>query len=323
MAFVVRVFERLGEPEFAATIPLTIPGSVLHIYRSIDIICEVTIEPSTPDTSSTQGAKEHARSQAGLVVEAMATVPATSATSAPDGVSSESLTWVETAPGGGYSSRWIARGTHLRLTDVDGEACAHLVLFNADQTVERLCVADTVKVMWNAYLTAGSLLLSDQGRVLCSIVQDSSGHHDTMAGPSNRSRNERRYGAGTPESPSPAGRDLLLLAGAKLGRTERDLPASISLFQGVEVLPSGDLSFIGSAGPGCQVELVAEMDLLVLIANAAHPLDPHDDYRCGPLKIEAWLGAPTGEKDALFTETPEGHRAFLNTAEYLRARGIE
>ena len=43
------------------------------------------------------------------------------------------------------------------------------------QPIERLNVADTVKVQWQAYLGAGSLLLSDMGRVLLSIVADTSG----------------------------------------------------------------------------------------------------------------------------------------------------
>jgi uncharacterized protein YcgI (DUF1989 family) len=33
-------------------------------------------------------------------------------------------------------------------------------------------VADTIKVQWNGYLGKGKLLLSDMGRVLMSILQD-------------------------------------------------------------------------------------------------------------------------------------------------------
>ena len=58
----------------------------------------------------------------------------------------------------------------VRLTDVDGDACAHVVLHNALLPSERLNLADTVKVQWQAYPTTGSALLSDRGRVLATIV---------------------------------------------------------------------------------------------------------------------------------------------------------
>lgn len=252
----------------------------------------------------------------------MAMVPASSAETYPAGVAKDDLVWVETIPGGDYVTRWLARGTHLRLTDLRGDGCAHVVVYNASQPIERLSVADTVKVMWNAYLGLGQLLLSDQGRVLASIVADTSRHHDTMTGPSTRVQNDLRYGSGAPESASPAGRELLVLAGAKHGLEPRDLPASISLFQSVEVRPDGALVFVGSAGPDCYVEIIAEMDLIVLIANAPHLLDPREEYICSPVNVEAWRGDPTHEHDGLFDATPEGNRAFLNTLEYLKAKGI-
>ncbi len=158
-------------------------------------------------TDTTESARAHARAQAGRLVTEMPTVPASEAREVPADVERDDLVWVETVPGGGYASKLVARGTRLRLTDLEGDACAHLLLHVAAQPFERLCVADTVKVLWSAYLGAGSLLLSDQGRVLASVVGDDSGRHDTMAGASHRQHNERRYGSGAPQGPSPAGRD--------------------------------------------------------------------------------------------------------------------
>ena len=50
---------------------------------------------------------------------------------------------------------------------------------------------------------------------------------------------------------------------------------------------------------------VAELPLLVLVANVAHPLDPRADYVVGPLRVHAWPGRPTGPGDERFTATPE------------------
>lgn len=111
--------------------------------------------------------------------------------------------WAETVAGGNYTHRVLARGTELRLTDLSGDACAHLLLYAADRPWERLNVADTVKVQWNAYLGEGQLLLSDQGRVLASLTGDTSGRHDALCGTSTLVRNTQRYGDGVPQSASP------------------------------------------------------------------------------------------------------------------------
>lgn len=203
--------------------------------------------------------------------------------------------------------------TELTLTDRDGDACAHLLLFAAGRPWERLNAADTVKVQWNAYLGAGSLLLSDQGRVLAALTADSSGRHDALTGTSSAARNTARYGDGSPHGPSPAGRELFKLAAVKHGLTPRDLPPSISLFQGVTVAGDGTLVFTGSAGPGAAVTLRAEQPLIVLLANVPHPLDPRPGYHCTPLAVRATAGKPTAPGDPLYERTPEGRRAYQNT----------
>ena len=272
-------------------------------------------------TATTYGARDHARAQAGARSEAMPTVPAADWPAPPD--EAGPLVWAETVAGGGYTHRAVARGTEIRLTDLRGDACAHLLLYVDGRPWERLNTADTVKVQWNAYLRAGQLLLSDQGRVLATLVADTAdGRHDALCGTSTLARNTARYGDGTPQSGSPAGRELLKLAALKNGLEPRDLPPSVSFFQGVEVAEDGGLVFTGSCGAGGSVTLRAEQDLTVLIANVPHPLDPRPDYVSTPLEVLAWQATPTAPGDPLWDATPEGHRAFLNTAEFLTARGI-
>ncbi|HEY4096334.1 MAG TPA: urea amidolyase associated protein UAAP1 [Baekduia sp.] len=273
-------------------------------------------------TSTAQGARDHARAQGGTVVEAMPTLPASAWPAPPEGVAAADLTWAEVVAGGNYTTKVVARGTAIRLTDLAGDACAHVVVFNADQPWERLNVADTVKVPWQAYLGAGHPLLSDQGRVLATIVADGSGHHDALCGTSSRARNEARYGDGAAQGPSPAGRELLLLGALKHGLGPRDVPPTLSFFQGVRVGDEGALRFVGSAGAGASVVLRAELPLVVVIANVPHPLDPRAAYTCTALEVLAWRGAPTASGDPLWSATPESERAFLNTADYATARGI-
>jgi len=273
-------------------------------------------------TATTEGARAHARSQAGTVVDAMPVLPARSYEKVPAGVDPELLIWAETVAGGGYTSKVISRGSTIRLTDRGGDACAHLLLYNADQPWERLNMADTVKVPWQAYLGVGHPLLSDQARVLASIVQDTSGTHDALCGTSSRARNEQRYGDGSAHGRSPAGRELLLLAAAKHSLGPRDIPPGVSFFKGSRVAPDGALEPTGPAVPGAFVELRAELPLVVLIANVPHPLDPREDYQCTTLEVLAWRGEPTRPEDPLWSSTPELERAFLNTYDYADARGL-
>ncbi|ROO85837.1 hypothetical protein EDD29_3386 [Actinocorallia herbida] len=272
------------------------------------------------ETATTFGARDHARAQEGAQAEAMPVVPATAWPDPPR--EAGPLVWAETVAGGNYTHRALARGTELRLTDLRGDACAHLLLFVADRPWERLNVADTVKVQWNAYLGEGKLLLSDQGRVLASVVADSSGRHDALCGTSTLVRNTARYGDGTPQSASPAGRELFKLAALKNGLEPRDLPPSLSFFQGVRVGEDGALEFTGSAGAGASLTLRAEQDLTVLIANVPHPADPRPEYTSTPLEVLAWKGRATAPGDPLWEASPEGRRAFLNTADFHTARGL-
>lgn len=68
--------------------------------------------------------------------------------------------------------------------------------------------------------------------------------------------------------------------------------------------------------------LRAEQDLTVLIANVPHPLDPRPAYTSTPLEVLAWRARPTAPGDALWDAAPESRRAFLNTLDFLTARGL-
>jgi len=231
-------------------------------------------------TNSTDAARSHARAQAAT---AQLREPAV-----PPGISP---TWAETVPAGSYATRVVGRGTRLRLTDPDGGACAHLLLFRADASWERLNAADTMKVPWQAYLGAGHPLLSDQGRVLATIVADTSGHHDALCG--------------MPDS----ARAQMLLGVHKHGMDIRDVAPSVSLFKGVRVGDDGGLSFTGGAGPGAAVELLVHLPLVVVLTNAPHPLDPSPAVT--DLDVVAWQSV--NDLTRPVSSEPEYLRALFNT----------
>lgn len=266
-------------------------------------------------TASTAGAREHARSQAGAITDSMPVIPASDWPHPPAGVESSEMTWAETVPGGRYTTKVLARGTRLRLRDVAGSACAHLLLWRADAPWERLNVADTVKVPWQAYLGAGHPLLSDQGRVLATVIADDSGHHDALCGTTTLAGNIARYGAGQVHSASPAGREMFTLAAAKNGLTPTDVAPSLSFFHGVVVESDGSLTSKGSAGIDKSVDLLLHLPCIVAIANTAHPIDPSPTFDTGPLEVLAWKA--TTDLDGLLADVadadPEYQRAVVNS----------
>lgn len=263
-------------------------------------------------------ARDHARAMAGTVVEAMPLLPPVANDLAAE-VLPEDLLWEETIAAGGYASRKLARGSRLRLIDLRGDACASLLLFNAEMPTERLNVADTVKVQWNAYLGAGKLLLSDMGRVLMSILEDGAGTHDAFCGTSNAATNLAKYGEGRNSGAFPNGRDRLLLGSAKHGLQRRDVHPCINLFKGTRIEADGTITpLVGPYEAGRTITLRAEMDVIVVIANCPHVLDPRDDWSVTPLRVSAWRGPVTPADDPIRTATPEGLRAFLNVEDYFR-----
>lgn len=263
-------------------------------------------------------ARDHARAMAGTVVDSMPVLPPV-ADDLPAGVAAGDLLWEETIAPGGYSSRRLARGTRLRLIDVAGDGCASLNIFNAEMPTERLNVADTVKVQWNAYLGAGKLLLSDMGRVLMSIIHDDAGTHDAFCGTSNAATNAAKYGEGRNSGDCPNGRDRLLLGAAKHGLQRRDVHPCVNLFKGTRIEKDGAITpLVGPFEAGREVILRAEMDVIMVIANCPHVLDPRGSYSVTPLRVSAWRGDVTAEDDPVRTASPEGLRAFLNVEDYFR-----
>jgi urea carboxylase-associated protein 2 len=268
------------------------------------------------DTGTLSGARDHARSLARAAV-ADRVVPVTAAVLPADASGAVPL-WAETIRSGSYAARRLLRESIVRIEDVEGDACIQLLLHSAIQPAERLNAADTVKVQWQAYLGAGSLLLSDMGRVLMTIVGDTSQRHDCLCGASTRHGNDERYGDGGVAGAHPSGRDLLALGVAKLGGSRRDVAPSLNLFKSAHTDVTGALHLDGEPRPGTYVDLRAEMDVWFTIANTPHPLDERPAYTGTAVRCRAWIPVPIDTAaDPLRTATPERQRAFENTDDFL------
>jgi uncharacterized protein len=224
----------------------------------------------------------------------------------------------EKLPGGAYWHYVIKRGNALRVTDLEGSGGVSMICYNADSPIERLNVADTAKIQFNAFLKKGMVIYSDMGRILFSITEDTSGSHDLICGCSNAASNAAKYGEGTynkyGESDYNNSRNNFLKALGKRGLTRKDLMPNLNLFSRVAVRPNGDLEYIaGNEKPGSFIDLRAEMNVLVIISNCPHVLHPDTVYKPKPIQLTVWKSSTPAPDDLCRTANEEVIRGFINT----------
>jgi urea carboxylase-associated protein 2 len=223
--------------------------------------------------------------------------------------------------GGQTWSRVLRRGQRLVLTDLEGGAALAALFFNADDPTERYNMPDTLKAQHIARLTAGFVLYSDMGRVLCSITKDTLGWHDTITGHGTRRHSEARYGQGRYQELRndwhKNTRDNFLVELGKYDLGKRDLGPNVNFFVKVVADESGALAWVaGHSKPGASVELRAELNTLVILSNTPHPLDPKQEYGPPPVALEVHAGAPAAPGDPCRTSRPENERGFTLTETY-------
>jgi urea carboxylase-associated protein 2 len=229
--------------------------------------------------------------------------------------------WEHVVPAGTHWSGLMRRGSALRLGDIEGGCNCSMFFFNAENTLERYNMPDTLKAQHTAKLTRGHCLYSDMGRILCSIVGDSLGWHDPLSGVSDATQARAKYGESHYQSARNEmvrnGRDSLLIELAKYGLGKRDLGPTVNFFSKVTADAEGRLAFQRGHSPaGAAIDLRFEMNTLVVLSTAPHPLDPAPRYDPKPVRLTAWHAGEPSSDDICRAHCAENQRGFINTARY-------
>lgn len=227
----------------------------------------------------------------------------------------------EHLPGGGLWSWVLRRHTTLRLTDLEGGANVSLMAYNADAPLDRLNLPDTLKAQYTAKLTRGHVLMSDMGRVLLSITADTCGWHDPLGGHSNAALVRSKYGERNYQTARNDwyrnAHDNFLVELGKHGLGPRDLVANANFFSRLDVDEEGRLAFhAGNSKAGDQIDLRAEMNVLVVITTCQHPLDPNPACAPKPVKLSVLKTPPAGGDDYCRNFRGENQRSFALTERY-------
>ncbi len=227
------------------------------------------------------------------------------------------MIYSDTLPGGKHWSLVMRRHNRLRLTDIEGGANVGMLFYNPANTTERYNMPDTLKGQHTFKLRKGHCLYSDMGRVFCSIVEDSTGWHDTVCGNTTKAIVERRWGQTSYQTHrndwQQNGHDSFLVEAAKYGMSRRDLAANVNWFSKVAIDAGGRMSFDPSGTfAGASIELRFEMDTLVLLHTCPHPLNPAEAYPRKPVRYGLLNGEQPSDTDACRLSAPENNRAFEN-----------
>jgi len=178
----------------------------------------------------------------------------------------------------------VTRGQRLRLVDLEGTQAVDTLVYNAHDPAERYSAADTIRAQSNLFLTTGSRLLSSHGNPLMTVVEDSCGRHDTVGGACSAESNTCRFGHHTRFMHNC--RDNFLVGLARHGLSKRDLVPNINFFMNVPVTPEGRLDIVdGISKPGDHIDLVADMDVLVVISNCPQLNNPCNGWSPTPIGI--------------------------------------
>lgn len=225
-------------------------------------------------------------------------------------IDSQLIAVSETVPGGAYWSGVIKRGNTLRITDLAGSQGVAMLCYNANNPIERLNIADTAKIQFDAFLTKGRVIYSDMGRVLFSITEDTSGYHDLLTGCSNAASNQSKYGAGDWHN----SRDNFGKALTRWGLGKADIMPNLNFFTRIAIEPTGQTQFVeGCEKPDSFVDLRAEMNVLAVISNCPHVLHSSSTYNPQAVQLQIWQSPSPEANDLCRTANPEVLRGFINT----------
>lgn len=229
--------------------------------------------------------------------------------------------WEEELPGGCHWSAFIRRGTALRFTDLNGGANLSALFYNQEDKLERYNMPDTLKAQHMAFLTAGNVCYSDMGRVMCSIIEDSTGWNDTICGVSDAAMVQAKYGTANFQTHRNEmyrnGKDGMLVEMAKYGLAKRDLVANVNFFSKVTPDDAGTMHFVtGHSKAGSHVDVRFDMNVLLVLSAAPHPLDPKETYQPAAIKISAWQAGQASPEDICRNACEQNKRGFINTERY-------
>jgi urea carboxylase-associated protein 1 len=178
----------------------------------------------------------------------------------------------------------VAAGQTLRIVDLEGNQAVDFLLYSAADDAERYSAQDTVSAQANLFLRTGTVLRSNEGRPMMTIVGTSVEYHDTIGGACSCESNTLRYGHHTKSQHACV--ENFLEANLIEGRGKRDMVPNINFFMNVPVEEDGALGIVdGISAPGLTVDLRADIDVIVVASNCPQINNPCNAFNPTPVRM--------------------------------------
>lgn len=196
----------------------------------------------------------------------------------------------EVCPAGEAWMCEVKKGQFFRIIDLEGNQAVDTLFISADDPNERYSATDTLALNRQIYLEKGSILYSNLGNQIATIHDDNCGRHDTLGGACSCESNTVRYAHDTFPMHSCRNNFMTALSqhpiALKHELNVRHIGPNINFFMNVPVTAEGALKFDdGISAPGKYVEILAAMDLIVLISNCPQLNNPCNAYNPTPIQL--------------------------------------
>jgi urea carboxylase-associated protein 1 len=195
----------------------------------------------------------------------------------------------ETIEPAGHFAAEIRKGQVLRIVDLEGQQVADLVTVNAGNTAEKLSVMNTINLNKQVFPRVGYVLYSDEACAMMTIVADTCGVHDMLAGACSSFTNEKRYGVKNTKNC----RDNLAAALKPWGIAWKDVPFNMNVFMNCPIGTDGNWSIQAPRSKaGDHIDFRAEMDVIAAFSNCPQIYNACNAFRLKPLKAIVYEYSP-------------------------------
>ena len=157
----------------------------------------------------------------------------------------------------------LKKGQLLKVIDPQGEQVSDMVLFNAEDTREKISSGKTMDFEESILLSKGNFLWSNRSRKMMEILEDTNGRNDFLLAPCSPETFQIMY-----KNPNyhPSCFENLYTNLRPFGIEPDDVPTAFNIFMNVQFSPEGKLSVdppLSKAGD--YVLFRAQMDLIVAL----------------------------------------------------------
>lgn len=175
-------------------------------------------------------------------------------------------------PGGHGRAFGVKSGDRIKLIDVKGQQALDFVAHNAEDLTETLSSVETRRSLLSLYIKTGDVLLSNRGRPMLKLVEDTIGVHDYTIPACDASRFEVDFAV-------PGHRNCLDNMFEPLGAfgfgSPLQLPEPFNFFQSSPVVEDGRTGVVDPPSkPGDYIVLQCLMDLTCAVSSCPQDIIP-------------------------------------------------